>query len=86
MTQRFLRAPSPMLMWAPAPLTRYSASSNHGAIFACTINADVWVENGFGPKIQALTQGGVMHVREIRPGAYFKGDAAVGRFLVFQKC
>ncbi|MCP5080721.1 MAG: class I SAM-dependent methyltransferase [Alphaproteobacteria bacterium] len=57
-----------------------------GAIFACTINADVWVENGFGPKIRALTRGGVMHVREIRPGAYFKGDDAVGRFLVFQKC
>ncbi|NNF80839.1 MAG: class I SAM-dependent methyltransferase, partial [Rhizobiales bacterium] len=28
-----------------------------GAIFACTINADVWVESGFGPKIRALTQG-----------------------------
>lgn len=57
-----------------------------GAIFACTINADVWLENGFGPKIRDLTQAGVMHVREIRPGAYFKGADAVGRFVVFQKC
>ncbi len=57
-----------------------------GAVFACTINADVWVENGFGPKIRALTQSGVMHVREIRPGAYFKGADAVGRYVVFQKC
>ncbi len=57
-----------------------------GAIFACTINADVWEENGFGPKIRTLTQGGVMHVREIRPGAYFKGDPEVGRFILFQKC
>lgn len=57
-----------------------------GAIFACTVNAEAWVENGFGPKIRELTHGGVMHVREIRPGAYFKGQDAVGRYVVFQKC
>lgn len=57
-----------------------------GAVFACTVNAEVWVENGFGPKIRELTDRGVMHVREIRPGAYFKGEDAIGRFIVFQKC
>ena len=50
------------------------------------MNAEVWAENGFGPKIRELTGGGVMHVREIRPGAYFKGEDAVGRYIVFQKC
>ncbi|MEM1199023.1 MAG: class I SAM-dependent methyltransferase [Pseudomonadota bacterium] len=57
-----------------------------GAVFACTVNAEVWVENGFGPKIRELTGRGVMHVLEIRPGAYFKGEDAVGRYIVFQKC
>ena len=56
-----------------------------GAICACAINADVWIENGFGRKIRSLTRNGVMHVREIRPERYFKGDAGVGRFCVFQK-
>ena len=56
-----------------------------GAICACAINSDVWVENGFGPKIRELTQAGAMHVREIRPERYFTGDAGVGRFCVFQK-
>ena len=57
-----------------------------GAIFACTVNAGAWVENGFGPKIRELTGNGIMHVREIRPGANFKGRDAVSRFVVFQKC
>ena len=57
-----------------------------GAMFACTINAEVWVENGFGPKISALTRSGVVHVREVRPGTYFQGADAIGRFVVFQKC
>ncbi|MEM8686954.1 MAG: methyltransferase domain-containing protein [Pseudomonadota bacterium] len=57
-----------------------------GAVFACTVNAEVWVENGFGPKIRELTGRGILHVREIRPGAYFKGEDAVGRYIVFQKC
>ncbi len=57
-----------------------------GAIFACTINADVWVENGFDQQIGAMTEGGVMTVREIRHGAYFEGAEENGRFAVFQKC
>ena len=56
-----------------------------GAICACAINSDVWVENGFGLKIRELTQAGIMHVREIRPERYFVGDKGLGRFCVFQK-
>lgn len=56
-----------------------------GAICACAINSDIWVENGFGPKLRELTRGGIMHVREIRPERYFTGDKGVGRFCVFQK-
>jgi len=57
-----------------------------GAIFACTINADVWVENGFDAQISTMTKGGVLEVREIRHGAYFEGAEENGRFAVFQKC
>jgi len=56
-----------------------------GAIFACSINADIWVKNGFGPKLRQLTRAGVMHVREIRPAAFFKFTEENGRFCVFQK-
>ena len=56
-----------------------------GAICACAINSDVWVENGFGLKIRELMQAGIMHVREIRPERYFVGDKGLGRFCVFQK-
>ncbi len=55
------------------------------ALFVCSINSEVWVENGFGPKIRELTQSGAMHVLEIRPSRYFKFDEMNGRFCVFQK-
>lgn len=57
-----------------------------GALFACTINADIWVESGFDEKIKALADNGTMKVREIRSGAYFEGAEENGRFAVFEKC
>ncbi len=56
-----------------------------GAICACAVNSDVWIENGFGPKIRDLTRSGTMHVLEIRPERYFSGDVPLGRYCVFQK-
>lgn len=57
-----------------------------GAVFACTINADIWEESGFGVKIDTLTKAGIMRVRDIRSGAYFEGAEENGRFAVFEKC
>jgi predicted TPR repeat methyltransferase len=56
-----------------------------GGLFVASINMEIWKEGGFGPKIDALTQAGIMQVINMTPTRAFADGEETFRIAVMEK-
>jgi SAM-dependent methyltransferase len=56
-----------------------------GGLFVASINMEIWEEGGFGPKIDALTQAGIMQVINMTPTRAFADGGETFRIAVMEK-
>jgi predicted TPR repeat methyltransferase len=56
-----------------------------GGLFVASINMEIWEEGGFGPKIDALTQAGIMQVINMTPTRAFADGEETFRIAVMEK-
>ena len=56
-----------------------------GGVLACTIHRDLWVDQGFCHRIEALEEGGVISTEKMTDQPYFDGADADGKFCLFRK-